>query len=544
MSRHLCAKFLLTLALALATAGLVSAQGQILIFTSDGPTEGFNDPTPATPVGGNPGITRGQQRTFVFLYAAAIWESVLQPVNDIYVIAAFDPLGANVLGSAGTQFVHRNFPGAELANTWYPDALADQLAGADLNPCCFDIGATFSSNFAFYFGVDNNEGALVDLLPVVLHELGHGLGFANFVNEVAGTLFQGGRDVYSQYTLDVTTNKKWNEMTNAERQASAVNIRKVSWDGINVKQDVPSVLSPGEPFLRVDSPAALGTQPLGTASFGPSLTSPGLSGSVALATYGAGVTNGCSPITSDVAGKIALMDRGVCTFNVKVKNAQDAGAIAALIADNVQDSPPPGLGGVDPTVTIPSGRIALDFGNTLKANLAGGVSVTMGLDLSILAGTDRVQGLMMVAAFNPVKPGSSISHYEGVASRNQLMEPAINSDLTSSVEAPVDLTTALMTDIGWFSDHDGVPDGVDSCIGSDISATVVVGGCDSAVGNTLFTNGCTISDLIGQIAGGSANHGQFTSQVAKLLNSLRNAGIITGSQKGAIQSCAAGAAIP
>ena len=46
---------------------------------------------------------------------------------------------------------------------------------------------------------------LVDLLPVVLHELGHGLGFANFVNEATGRVRGDLRDIYSQYTLDVTT---------------------------------------------------------------------------------------------------------------------------------------------------------------------------------------------------------------------------------------------------------------------------------------------------------------------------------------------------
>src|SRR6185503_672783 len=110
-----------------------------------------------------------------------------RPVNDIFVLASFDPLAANVLGTAGPTFVFSDFPGAERPNTWYASALADQLAGAELNPGFADIRARFSSNFAFYYGFDNEEGALVDLLPVVLHELAHGLGFTNFVNEVDGS---------------------------------------------------------------------------------------------------------------------------------------------------------------------------------------------------------------------------------------------------------------------------------------------------------------------------------------------------------------------
>jgi hypothetical protein len=124
------------------------------------------------------------------------------------------------------------------------------------------------------------------------------------------------------------------------------------------------------------------------------------------------------------------------------------------------------------------------------------------------------------------------------------MEPAINGDLTHSVMTPEDLTLKEMTDIGWFSDGDGVPDGVDECIGSSPSPTVVIYGCDSGVPNVTFPNGCKISDRIAQIAATSSNHGQFASRVAQFLNGLVKQGVITGAQKDAIQSCAGQAAIP
>ena len=50
-----------------------------------------------------------------------------------------------------------------------------------------------------------------------------------------------------------------------------------------------------------------------------------------------------------VSGKIAVVDRGVCTFPEKVKAAQNAGAVAAVVVNNVAGSPPPGMGGTDPT---------------------------------------------------------------------------------------------------------------------------------------------------------------------------------------------------
>jgi hypothetical protein len=488
--------------MALAGVSSAFAQGHIIIVNANAPGVGFNDPTPAAPVGGNTGTTLGEQRLNVFAFAANIWEQTLQPRTDIFVIAQFAPLGANVLGSAGATFVFRNFSGAEYPDTWYTSAEADHLAGTDLNPGFADIQATFATAFPFYFGFDGNEGPLTDLLPVVLHELGHGLGFANFANEQTGTLFQGGKDIYSQYTVDVTTNKLWNDMTDAERQASAINVRKVSWSGINVKKDVPKVLSPGEPFARINgaSPQLLS---FGTAAFGNPLTAAGITGDVALVNDGVGATtDACEPIPAgSLTGKVALLDRGTCTFVVKVKNAQDAGAIAVLAADNVLADPPAGLGGADPTITIPSGRITLPAGNAIKALLGTQtVNVTLGLDMSILAGTDRVKGLMMVAALNPVALGSSISHWDTAATRNQLMEPAINVDLTSTVTPPIDLTSSQMTDIGWFSDGDGVPDGVDNCIGSDTRPTVVIGTCNSKAGNDVQANGCTIADDVDQCA--------------------------------------------
>jgi PA domain-containing protein len=526
----------------MALAGISSAfaQGHIIIVNANAPGVGFNDPTPAAPVGGNTGTTLGEQRLNVFAFAANIWEQTLQPRTDIFVIAQFAPLGPNVLGSAGATFVFRNFPGAEYPDTWYTSAEADHLNGADLNPGFADIQATFATGFPFYFGFDGNEGPLTDLLPVVLHELGHGLGFANFANEATGTLFQGGKDIYSQYTVDVTTNKLWNDMTDAERQASAINVRKVSWSGINVKKDVPKVLSPGEPFVRINgaSPQLLS---FGTAAFGAALTPAGITGDVALVNDGVGATtDACEPIPAgSLTGKIALLDRGVCTFVVKVKNAQDAGAIAVLAADNVLADPPAGLGGADPTITIPSGRITLPAGNAIKAALATGtVNVTLGLDMSILAGTDRVKGLMMVAALNPVALGSSISHWDTAATRNQLMEPAINVDLTSTVTPPIDLTSSQMTDIGWFSDGDGVPDGVDNCIGSDTRPTVVIGTCNSKAGNDVQTNGCTIADDVDQCAIDFPKKPlHYLACVAHKTDDLRVQRVITAREQVGILTC-------
>jgi hypothetical protein len=226
---------------------------------------------------------------------------------------------------------------------------------------------------------------------------------------------------------------------------------------------VPSVLRLGQAALLVSGPgagSAAGQYVVGEASFGAALSaSTPVTGQIMpvneqVAGEGAGCAAFNSTNTKAVGGRIALIDRGVCGFAIKVKNAQNAGAIGVIIGDNAAGSPPPGLGGSDPTITIPAVRITLADATTLKAALvtrartASGVIGSLTAVGSQYAGADAL-GRMLMYAPNPFQSGSSVSHYDVSAFRNQLMEPAINGDLTQSVLPPQDLTFRLFQDIGW-----------------------------------------------------------------------------------------------
>jgi hypothetical protein len=143
-----------------------------------------------------------------------------------------------------------------------------------------------------------------------------------------------------------------------------------------------------------------------------------------------------------------LLDRGSCAFTVKAKNAQDAGAIGVIIVDNVLETPPPSMGGSDSSVTIPAVMISQADGAAIRAQPVGEVLADLGLDLEIRAGADEA-GRALLWTPNPVQPGSTISHWDEIALPNQLMEPAINDDLTHSVTPPQDLTFILLQDLGW-----------------------------------------------------------------------------------------------
>ncbi len=124
-----------------------------------------------------------------FQYAVDIWARQIVSSVPIHVKAYWQPLPRGVLGGAGPANIYRDWTTGNpppQPNTWYPIPLANKLAGGDLVPPpgseenpAHDIEAVFSSILPnWYFGTDGNPPPRsYDFVSVVLHELGHGLGF-------------------------------------------------------------------------------------------------------------------------------------------------------------------------------------------------------------------------------------------------------------------------------------------------------------------------------------------------------------------------------
>ncbi|HEX6128814.1 MAG TPA: M4 family metallopeptidase [Candidatus Limnocylindria bacterium] len=199
---------------------------------------------------------------------------------------------------------------------------------------------------------------------VVAHEWGH--AYTDYTSDLiyqwqSGALNESYSDIWGE-TVD---------MLNGAGTDSPDDVRSVG---------ACSIYTTPVPVLRINSPASIAQDcPAGAASFGPALSSPGITGNVVLGDDGVDVgSDACTPLVNAaaVAGNIALVDRGLCAFTIKVKNAQDAGATAVIVADNVP-GPVAGMSGADPTITIPSLRITLDKGNEIKGELGVGVNVTL-----------------------------------------------------------------------------------------------------------------------------------------------------------------------
>lgn len=136
--------------------------------------------------------------------------------------------------------------------------------------------------------------------------------------------------------------------------------------------------------LRVDSPV-IASYPLVPASIGPQLSANTVSGQLVLMNDGStDSTLGCQSTQQNLQGKIVLIDRGTCPFATKILNAQQAGAIGVIMANNVTGNPI-AMGGNGTGINIPSGMTTLGAGNALKQLLNQHAAVYVTLSDSSIA---------------------------------------------------------------------------------------------------------------------------------------------------------------
>ncbi|HZP64872.1 MAG TPA: hypothetical protein VFB32_01065 [Rudaea sp.] len=255
--------------LALSSIAAEAATITIQIDPSEPAGTGFTDPTPVAPVGSNPGTTRGAQRLFVFQTAATQWGQLLNSNVSIVVMAKMTSIagGCNgtsaILGQAGPDNAFENFANAPKANTFYAVALADSLSGTSNDPGNPQIDATFNVDIdtgtcltGVTWWYDTNPAdaipsGRVALMPVVFHELGHGLGFITFTNLSNGSFVFDGTafrpDVWDDYLFDQVQNKTWTQINptggnNSTIVNSSIDDPNLVWAGSRVNKQAKDFL--------------------------------------------------------------------------------------------------------------------------------------------------------------------------------------------------------------------------------------------------------------------------------------------------------------
>lgn len=409
---------LLVLLLSFYSLGVQATQ--IVISNLDGAGEGFNDATVVTPVGGNPGTTLGQQRLNVFEHAAKLWEAVVGSSVTIVVDAKFDPLTCSstqgVLGSAGPVSIFYNFPNVPINNTWYPASLANSLANSDLSAGA-DISATFNSaidnnnnclnNTNWYYGLDGNRpGGTIELLTVVLHEIGHGLGFATFVDISTGTRFNNRNDTFMLNLEDHSAGQTWNQLTDAGRLASAIDDPDLHWVGPNVTALIASYTGGvNQGHIRMHAPGTL-SQGSSVSHFSKALTPDEL-----MEPSDTGPKSGpglALPLLQDI-GWFAFTDASPVIAVLGDQSAMDGETVSAGVL--VQDSDTPlaslGLSAVSSNTAIvaPSGLVFSGSGTqrTLSVTPEVGSSgnVTINVTVSDASSSASESFILNVTLNNP-----------------------------------------------------------------------------------------------------------------------------------------------
>jgi Zn-dependent metalloprotease len=220
-------------------------------------------------------------------------------------------------------------------------------------------------------GVTTNYCNGVTSDDVVAHEWGHA-----YTEYTSGLIYQWQPGALNESYSDV-----WGEtvdLANGQQDEGEGDLTAKRAD------NACSTHSPALPVVVINSPAsAAKVCQAGAAGFGPQVDATGVTGDIVQAldaadATGPSTTDACTVITNPatVAGKVALVDRGSCGFAIKVKNAQNAGAIGVVVGNNVDVVA--GMAGADPTITIPAVLIRLSDRNRIVTALGTGpVNVTL-----------------------------------------------------------------------------------------------------------------------------------------------------------------------
>jgi MYXO-CTERM domain-containing protein len=422
---------------------------------------GFNDPTPATPLGANPGTTRGDQALIVFQTTAAMWGATVRSTVPILIDSEFVSSTTNsefACTADGTVLAFTQpagyFNSASYPNpqAGYPIPLANALSGenntsASLAQFQVNINADLGTSkcdfpAAWYFGLDTQiPSGGISLLTTLLHEFGHGLGYSSLVDPTSGQGFPP-LSIFDYHIWDISNAVSWTSEAAPQRKQLVVTPDSLAFKGPAVQADIPTYLA-APPTLFATFNGVTTNLNFAQGEFSGPLTGTGtLVEAVPL--------DGCSDITNNVQGKFALVERSfadagvVCTFISKAQRAADAGATGVIVFDAVDEDLIEMAG--TPSLNIPATFISHSDGTTLQTELGAG-TVTAGYGTSTkISNTDPTGTMVLLYTPSTVKPGSSLIHWNNNSYPHTLMLEFANQP---DIRLDMDFTPDVMSDIGW-----------------------------------------------------------------------------------------------
>lgn len=450
-------------------ASTVSPAATFILLNGDDPGVGFNDPTPVAPVGMNIATTRGAQRLAVLQAAMDYWG--VRIASNVPIHVAADHLDGEC--TPDVAFLANGMPVDAFSDYFdaespepahIPVALYNARDGQDATPgnaALADYDVRLAINPLIDTGCAGFDGWWYDTDPdahppgnrlsfllLLRQELARGLGQFVFGDPATGARWFDAdtSDRLDSFLLDTSypaPGIDWVQMTTTERAASARNYPALVWGGAAVTQAAAGWLDP-MPVLQLHGPAAALFETRRGAQLGSRPPKIGTLGGrvVAVVDGTAPAGDGCQPPVNaaDLAGNIALVDRGECTFAVKAAAAQATGAIAVLVADNVAGGRLPAMGGTDPALVIPALGISQAAGALLRSPLAP--RVTFGHDLR--RGAETTNGNVRMAA--EAEPPSARLITQFVRTATPAAMGAARFGLTRNHDS---LSFAALRDLGW-----------------------------------------------------------------------------------------------
>jgi MYXO-CTERM domain-containing protein len=424
---------------------------------------GFSDPTPAPPLGANPGTTRGDQALIVFQTAAAMWGATVRSTVPILIDSEFDSVTTNsefTCTSQGTVLAYTQPAGYISSNNYptaagYPIPLANALSGDNngINPATSQFQVNINADLgtskcdfpaAWYFGLDTQIPADgISLLTTLLHEFGHGLGYSSLVDPTSG---QGSPPltIFDYHIWDVVDGVAWTNRSAGQRKQLVVTPNSLAFQGPAVRADIPTYLAAAPTLFTIFNGVTTDL------NFAQGEFSGPLSGTGPLPLVAAVPLDACSDLSNNVQGKFALIQRSfadagvVCTFISKAARAADAGAVGVIIYDSVPEDLIEMAG--TPALSIPATFISQADGTTLQTELAQG-SVTAGFGTATqISNTDPTGTMVLLYTPTSLKPGSSLIHWNNNSYPHTLMLEFANQP---DIRLNMDFTPDVMSDIGW-----------------------------------------------------------------------------------------------